>query len=301
MGSRISALMGILLFVTLILTACSSTTRKERTDVPAEDAVPDRVDQRRTEQSVRNFRPELCRAYRLIGAPVRNSSGEDLGNVEDLVIDSGRKSVSCVILAAGGVMGVWEVLHAFSWQEVTVLPDSAGDEGALMVVIETTREQLLNTEGFMEDEWLGTSDLCPPRIKYKHTPSDPVGEGDPPSGPDDDAGRDDLRRMVLLRDKPVDSSDGKTIGEVQDILIDINAGDIAYIVMDVESGMVDLDPRVAVIPWSALGGPEDLRWGKPANTLDELIFEDADIGRFEGIDEAIRCHEIAGGVPYWTR
>lgn len=59
----------------------------------------------------------------LIGARVKNREGDDLGKVEELVIDPKTGRVSHVIAGLGGVAGVGETRIALPWSDVVIGSD----------------------------------------------------------------------------------------------------------------------------------------------------------------------------------
>ena len=59
----------------------------------------------------------------LIGARVKNREGDDLGKIEQLVIDPKTGRVSHVIAGLGGVAGVGETRVVLPWSEVVIGSD----------------------------------------------------------------------------------------------------------------------------------------------------------------------------------
>jgi sporulation protein YlmC with PRC-barrel domain len=60
------------------------------------------------------------RLGKLKGADVKSSDGQDLGKLEDVVIDRKTGQIAFAIVGKGGVMGVGEKPHPVPWQEVTI-------------------------------------------------------------------------------------------------------------------------------------------------------------------------------------
>jgi sporulation protein YlmC with PRC-barrel domain len=72
------------------------------------------------------------RLSNLIGLSVRTQEGEEVGVVEDLVIDLGESQVRYVILASGGILGIGESLVPIPWDGVMIDPacgDMTGTDG----------------------------------------------------------------------------------------------------------------------------------------------------------------------------
>jgi sporulation protein YlmC with PRC-barrel domain len=84
--------------------------------------------------------------------PVVNTKGEDLGNVEDIMIhiDSGR--VAYVVLSFGGILGIGDKLFAIPWEALTL------DEDEKHFVLDIDKEQLEKAPGFDKDYWPDMAD-----------------------------------------------------------------------------------------------------------------------------------------------
>jgi sporulation protein YlmC with PRC-barrel domain len=66
---------------------------------------------------------EDLRASKLVGARVRNAAGENLGEIEELVIASDDKDDMLVIVSVGGVLDVGDKLVALPYDDLRVSPD----------------------------------------------------------------------------------------------------------------------------------------------------------------------------------
>jgi sporulation protein YlmC with PRC-barrel domain len=71
------------------------------------------------------LRGEDLRASELVGARVRNSAGDGLGEIEEIVIPSGDQDDMLVILSVGGVLDVGDKLVALPYDDLRVSPDGA--------------------------------------------------------------------------------------------------------------------------------------------------------------------------------
>ncbi len=66
---------------------------------------------------------EDLRASELVGTPVRNAAGDNLGEIEELVIPSGDEDEMLVILSVGGLLGVGDKLVALPYEDLRVSAD----------------------------------------------------------------------------------------------------------------------------------------------------------------------------------
>src|SRR5687767_922932 len=85
------------------------------------------------------------RASQLVGARVRNSAGDSLGEIEEIVIPSGDQDDMLVILSVGGVLDVGDKLVALPYDDLRVSPD--GDT----FYFDRTEEQLKAAPAFTYD------------------------------------------------------------------------------------------------------------------------------------------------------
>lgn len=76
------------------------------------------------------------RASRVIGTPVKDTSGETLGKIEDVVLDKLDNAIMFAVVGFGGLMGVGEKFHPLPWSVLDY------DEEAQAYVVPYTKDQL---------------------------------------------------------------------------------------------------------------------------------------------------------------
>jgi sporulation protein YlmC with PRC-barrel domain len=76
------------------------------------------------------------RASKVIGTTVKDSTGEHLGEVEDVVLDKQSNSILFGVMSFGGVLGMGEKYHPVPWAALNY------DETEGAYVINLTKEQL---------------------------------------------------------------------------------------------------------------------------------------------------------------
>ena len=106
-------------------------------------------------------------ASALIGTKVQNRYGEDLGKLEELIIDRHRGCVAYAVLSFGGLFGLGEKLFAMPWQAMRI------DFENERIVVDIAREALENAPGFDDDHRPGITDdswLRELYIYYGQTP-----------------------------------------------------------------------------------------------------------------------------------
>jgi len=110
-----------------------------------------RLDGKTTEGSVR--------ASQLIGTNLKNSSGEGVGEIKDLVIDSSGK-VRYAAVTYGGFLGVGSKLFAVPFEAFKVRrhADNRSDRGNYQLTLDVTKQQLDGAQSFDNDHWPNFAD-----------------------------------------------------------------------------------------------------------------------------------------------
>jgi sporulation protein YlmC with PRC-barrel domain len=80
---------------------------------------------------------------------VRNTAGEDLGKIKDLVIDVNSGKVIYAALDFGGFLGVGDKLFAVPWHSLQV----KGTDKDQYLVLDATKERLKQAPGFDKNHW----------------------------------------------------------------------------------------------------------------------------------------------------
>jgi sporulation protein YlmC with PRC-barrel domain len=84
---------------------------------------------------------------------VVNLEGQDIGRIEELMIDVTTGRVAYAVLSFGGFMGIGNKLFALPWSALTV------DEQKKRFVVNITKDALEKMPGFDKDHWPDLSDL----------------------------------------------------------------------------------------------------------------------------------------------
>jgi sporulation protein YlmC with PRC-barrel domain len=88
----------------------------------------------------------------LSGDRVRNSAGEHLGKIEDIMIDIPTGRVAYAVLCFGGVLGMGNKLFAVPWQALIL------NEREHEFVLDVDKEKLQSAPGFDKNNWPDMAD-----------------------------------------------------------------------------------------------------------------------------------------------
>ena len=91
--------------------------------------------------------PYVMTANTLEGNPVENPQGEDLGEIEDIMLDVPRGKIAYAVLSFGGFLGVGNKLFAIPWNALTLNADRK------CFVLDVDKERLKKAPGFDKDNW----------------------------------------------------------------------------------------------------------------------------------------------------
>ena len=76
------------------------------------------------------------RAKKVIGTSVKDTSGDDIGSVEDIVLDKQSNTILFAVVGFGGVLGMGEKYHPLPWAVLNY------DEDEDAYVVPYTKDEL---------------------------------------------------------------------------------------------------------------------------------------------------------------
>jgi len=104
----------------------------------------------------------ILSATTLAGDKVTNAKGEDLGKVEELMIDLESGRVAYAVLSFGAGFLKSGKLFAVPWGSLSV------DQKNKQLILNVTREMLETAEGFEKDHWPDMADPAFMKSTYSH-------------------------------------------------------------------------------------------------------------------------------------
>jgi len=117
----------------------------------------------------REYRRVLS-ASTLAGDTVRNAAGEDLGKVDEIMIDIPSGRVAYAVLSFGGVLGMGNKLFAVPWSALTV------DEDEKCFILDVDKQTLESAPGFDKDNWPDMADNTWGSEVFRHYGASPYWE-----------------------------------------------------------------------------------------------------------------------------
>lgn len=190
----------------------------------------------------------------LSGTRVMNHAGEDLGKLEDLVIDADSGRVMYGVLSFGGFLGIGEKLYAIPWSCMHLSNDRKS------IVLNVDKEDLENATGFDKGNWPNFADEQFATAIYKHYNQTPYWwsqrhDGGRRATPYRDRWNQRTTAWQKASDlsaKDVRNAQNQNLGKTSDLAIDSENGRVLY-------GIVSYKGKLFAVPWNALNLTQDAR------------------------------------------
>jgi sporulation protein YlmC with PRC-barrel domain len=239
------------------------------------------------------------KATDLMGKKVINSSKENLGKLEDIVVDASSGRILYGVLSFGGFLGVGDKLFAIPWGSLELPAD------AKEFVLNVSKDRLKNAEGFDKSNWPNFADEAWAQKTYKYYDQTPYWQtGDAGKKPSGNTYRDRWHQRVTmwqkcsdLCGKDIHNMQNEDVGKITDCLVDPDAGRILY-------GVLAHSGKRFAIPWNALTLTSDAKRFQVDVTKEQL--KNAPVLAGDSwpnvADErwALEVHKFYRVDPYWT-
>jgi sporulation protein YlmC with PRC-barrel domain len=252
--------------------------------------------------------PDFLSASTLKGDKVVNAAGDDLGKIEELMIDLRDGRLAFAVLSFGGFLGLGNKLFAIPWQAFKLkLHDHA-------LVLDVPKETLEKAEGFDKDNWPVTSREWLSTV-YNYYGYQPYWQTGAAAGMPEEiesermtrAGRTsadrenpDFLSASTLKGNKVVSSTGDNIGKIEEFMIDLQDGKVGYVVVS-HGGILGIGNKLFAVPWQALTlrvHEHAFALNVPKETLEKSEGFDKDNWPLTR-EELSRTYSYYGYEPYW--
>jgi sporulation protein YlmC with PRC-barrel domain len=124
---------------------------------------PTPVQKTQQERVVTQAQPatSILKMSQVIGKTVENAQGNNLGEINDVVIDPSDGSVVYAVLEAGGFLGLGEKFFAVPWRAFQTVADNddKDDKGEIeRLILNVDKDRMQNAPGFDKDNWPNMAD-----------------------------------------------------------------------------------------------------------------------------------------------
>ena len=258
----------------------------------------------------------LWRANESIGVDVVGADGEDLGRVEDIVLDRDESRIAYVIVSYGGVLGFWDKHFAVPWQ-------AFGQNADRKLLLGINPEQLKSAPGFDKDTLPNTADPLFHEGVHSFYDTKPYSleeqkEAHAEAHATQQEQADErafdwgswvnrkndttwARRLGELIGKNIENAQNQIIAKLDDVIVDSREARIVYAVVSY-GGTLGFAADTAIIPWNALRlnlERETYVTGATLDQLDQAKLSDAEYRTLEDRDNSMALFGSFGTKPYW--
>lgn len=206
----------------------------------------------------------------VIGLQIRNAQGENLGDVNDLLVDMKRGEVKHLVLSFGGFLGLGTRLFAVPFDQAKFVH---GEEDKHFVY-NVTKEQLENAPSFERDRWPNVNDPTWHRTIDTHYGADRTARQPArqdaarrdearreatPDQPRPDvqvAGQEGVRhdtmfRASTIKDLTLRDKNNRDLGTINDLIVDMNQGKVEFATF-AHGATLGLGGRTIAVPFDRL-------------------------------------------------
>lgn len=200
------------------------------------------------------------RSSELMGMPVRNRAGKDVGKIEDFVVELNSGDVRYAAVSFGGFAGFGNKLFAVPWKAMAF---KFGEDDRFFV-LDVTEQQLEKAPGFDQNNWPDVADPAWRESIDKHyrvtrtdarTDEAPARDDAPAEKPTVDKTKapivyDAVFRVSKIDGMTVRNKAGEDIGHVDELVFDIKSGKAKYAALSF-GGFAGFGNKLFAIPMSA--------------------------------------------------
>lgn len=292
----------------------------------------DEQQQIETIEPTTEFHAKLEKANELIGAKVVNKNKEKLGAIEEIVLTPNREAVSYAVLSSGGILGFGSKYFAVPWPQFQV-----GTEKTTLV-LNVSKADLDKAQGFdkkrwpttANENWLGVAPVrAEPSVRMEAerpatheqpapapgTPgyqapaaAEPRRESPPIAEP---RARTEVppvatdikyRKLSELIGITVENPQSVELGELENAMVDVHEGKLAYGILSIRSGFLGLNKDFVAVPWTALdvAGQRGIALlDASKETLAAIAFDEDHFPNLEDMQYSRDIHTRFHATPYW--
>ena len=245
--------------------------------------------------------PFCHKATDIVGSKVKNTKGEDLGKVEELVIDPGSGSIEYAVISFGGFLGMGDKYFAvpFSLLRAPEVPE--GDKWAHFT-FDVDKSRLEKAPGFDKNNWpdVATPDWSKEVDVFYNTKRATEAASAV------DANKD--LRLVKASDlvgKKIENTSKDNLGDIKELVLDPRRSRVSYIVMK-SGGFLGMGDKLFAIPWQAIKFDRKEKKDELVLNVSKERFEkapeykDKEWNRMSDPAWVEDVYVYYGARPYWT-
>jgi len=230
---------------------------------------------------------------KLIGMKVENANHENLGRIEDAVVDLDQGRIAYFVLSSGGTLGIGDKYIAVPAQALKF--QGANQPGLLNI----STDQLKSMQGFDKNNWPEFGDPAFGAQIHKQYGVDPYWtQGNQPQV---NRAKFWTNRLSKLDDHAVQNPAGEKLGQIEELMVDTREGRIAYALLQF-GGVMGFKEKNVFVPWSALKLDADKKvyiLDTDTKTLQSMAFPEKSWPDYNNEAWGRQVHQQFQRQPYW--
>jgi sporulation protein YlmC with PRC-barrel domain len=257
------------------------------------------------------YTPTLQKINTLIGENLENTKNQSLGRIEDVVLNSNRDRVAYFIVSHGGVLGIGAKYTAVPWSFVAL------KNTGKTCVLNMSKERFDQAPAFTGGHWPDMSNPQWSHAVYQFfTESGTMekaaahGQGEHAmhegAGTHQWAAAGESRHFWGVRHSKligmeVKNGKGQDLGDIEDIVIDANKGNVAYGIVSF-GGVLGVGEKYAAVPWSAMElrpAQRICHLNTDKKTLESIAFKPSEWPNLANPSYARNIYARFDREPYW--
>lgn len=172
------------------------------------------------------FKAKLLRSSQVLGSDLYNNSGENIGQIRDVVFDENSGGMTRAILAIGDYIGTGDQLTPLEWNKIET---QSVDNDHFKFIVKADKAELKTEKSFAQDKW--------PDFEKGWASEMPATSGHK------------LVRMSQANDAKLFDQTGHQIGGIKDIMLDTHSGKVAYAVVSFNDDFINKGDQLTMVPW----------------------------------------------------
>src|SRR5262245_34978313 len=167
----------------------------------------------------------------IIGLAVKNDKHEDLGKIDDLVIDMKTGEVRYAAIAYGGVAGIGSKLFAVPWQKMTFMFGEPNKASSRHFMFDVSKEQFENSPGFDSSHWPNVADpqwgaSIDKHFKFDRSAHTTVNADNTRQ---QTVAYETVFRASKIKGMEVRNDKNEHLGSIDDMVIEVGKGQVKYL------------------------------------------------------------------------
>jgi len=168
----------------------------------------------------------------VIGLYVKNNKHEDLGKIDDLVIDMKTGEVRYAAIAYGGVAGIGSKLFAVPWQKLTFMFGEPNKANSRHFMLDVSKEQFENSPGFDSSHWPNVADpqwsaSVDKHYNFNRTTTTAANT----DNRQQTVAYETVFRASKIKGMEVRNDKNEHLGDIDDMVIDVSKGNVKYLAL----------------------------------------------------------------------